>query len=78
MTGGLGAMAAHRVPPQLMGVVPNNTGGFGDVEKAALVFARNEIEPLQQRFLGINDALGQEVVRFTRYELPGGGGAPSP
>lgn len=71
-------LAAHRVPPQLMGVVPNNTGGFGDVEKAALVFARNEIEPLQQRFLGINDALGMEVVRFTRYELPGGGGVPSP
>ena len=40
-------LAAHRVPPQLMGMLPNNLGGFGDVEKAAKVFARNEIAPLQ-------------------------------
>ena len=31
-------LAAHRVPSQLMGIVPNNTGGFGDVEKATRVF----------------------------------------
>ena len=40
-------LAAHRVPPQLMGVVPANAGGFGDVVNAAKVFARNEIQPLQ-------------------------------
>ena len=57
-------LAAHRVPPQLMGIVPNNTGGFGDVEKAAAVFYRNEIEPLQRRMLEINRILGQEVIRF--------------
>lgn len=57
-------LAAHRVPPQLMGIVPNNTGGFGDVEKAAAVFYRNEIEPLQRRMLEINRMLGQEVIRF--------------
>lgn len=28
-------MAAHRVPPQMMGIMPSNVGGFGDVEKAA-------------------------------------------
>lgn len=28
-------LAAHRVPPQMMGIIPQNTGGFGDVEKAA-------------------------------------------
>lgn len=33
-------MAAHRVPPQMMGIIPNNTGGFGDVEKpVAYLFA---------------------------------------
>lgn len=57
-------LAAHRVPPQLMGVVPANAGGFGDVEKADDVFYRNEIQPLQQRFLAVNDWLGVEVVRF--------------
>ena len=43
-------LAAHRVPPQLMGIIPNNTGGFGDVEKAAKVFTRNELEPLMNRY----------------------------
>ena len=57
-------LAAHRVPPQLLGVVPANAGGFGDVEKADQVFYRNEIQPLQQRFLAINDWLGMDVVRF--------------
>ncbi|SDG61360.1 phage portal protein, PBSX family, partial [Onishia taeanensis] len=28
-------LAGHRTPPQLMGIIPQNTGGFGDVEKAA-------------------------------------------
>ena len=28
-------LAMQRVPPQLMGILPNNTGGFGDVEKAS-------------------------------------------
>ena len=34
-------MAAHRVPPQMLGIIPNNTGGFGDVEKISHVFVRN-------------------------------------
>ena len=62
-------LAAHRIPPQLMGIVPGNTGGFGAVLPAAQVFARNEIEPLQSRFLELNNWLGQEVVRFTPYEV---------
>lgn len=28
-------MAAHCVPPQMMGIIPNNTGGFGYVEKTS-------------------------------------------
>jgi len=62
-------LASHRVPPQLMGIIPSNTGGFGDVEKAALVFARNEVKPLQDRLLAINEWVGEEVVRFEEYGL---------
>lgn len=62
-------LAAHRVPPQLMGVIPSNTGGFGDVQKAAVVFARNELVPLQARFEEINDWLGEEVISFSPYQL---------
>ena len=62
-------LAAHRVPPQLMGIIPHNTGGFGDAEKAAKVFNINEIMPLQERLKEINDWLGIEVIRFRPYEL---------
>lgn len=62
-------LAAHRVPPQLLGIVPNNTGGFGDMDKAARVFAKNELEPLQNRLREVNDWIGAEVVRFAPYGL---------
>lgn len=62
-------LAAHRVPPQLMGIVPSNVGGFGDIEKAATVFARNELAPLQERMKEINDWIGEEVIRFQPYEI---------
>ncbi|HEY1843661.1 MAG TPA: phage portal protein [Buttiauxella sp.] len=62
-------MSAHRVPPQMMGVMPNNTGGFGDVVKAAQVFVRNELTPLQERMKELNDWIGMEVIRFKPYEL---------
>ena len=62
-------MAAHRVPPQMMGIIPNNTGGFGDVEKASRVFVRNELMPLQKRLQELNNWLGEEVIRFEAYDL---------
>ena len=62
-------LAAHRVPPQLMGIVPNNTGGFGDVEKASRVFVRNELIPLQKRMQELNDWLEDEIIRFEPYLL---------
>ncbi|MCC5811306.1 MAG: phage portal protein [Ectothiorhodospiraceae bacterium] len=62
-------LAGHRVPPQLMGIIPQNTAGFGDVEKAARVFVANELEPLQQTFREVNEILGEEVVRFRPYSL---------
>lgn len=64
-------LAAHRIPPQLLGIIPNNSSGFGDVEKAARVFFTNEIEPLQAVIATINDWAGEEVVRFKPYELQG-------
>lgn len=41
------------------------------MEKAALVFARNEVKPLQDRLLAINERVGEEVVRFEPYQLDG-------
>lgn len=65
-------LAAHRVSPQLLGVVPSNTGGFGDVERAARVFGINELAPLQTRFMELNNWLGEEVVQFKAYAFDTG------
>lgn len=62
-------MAAHRVPPQMMGIMPNNVGGFGDVEKASRVFVRNELMPLQKQLQELNYWLGEEAIRFDAYSL---------
>ncbi len=62
-------LAGHRIPPQLMGIIPQNTGGFGDVEKAARVFVANELEPLQAAMLEINEWMREEIVRFRPYVL---------
>ncbi len=70
-------LAGHRIPPQLMGIIPNNTGGVGDVEKAAKVFVTNELEPLQAILSEINEHLGQEVVRFRPYSLDAATPAPA-
>lgn len=52
-------MAAHCVPPQMMGIIPNNTGGFGYVEKTSRVFVRNELMPLQDRLQELNYCFGE-------------------
>lgn len=63
-------LASHRVPPQLMGILPENVGGFGDVEKAARVFARNEIAPLQASMgSAINRWAGVTACTFKPYLL---------
>ena len=62
-------LAGLRIPPQLMGIVPQNAGGFGSIKEAAEVYAANELEPLQARLAQVNDWLGEEVIRFRQYEL---------
>lgn len=57
-------LAAHRVPPQLLGMIPTNAGGFGDVGKARDIFVANEVDPIKARMLGLNELLGTEVFRF--------------
>lgn len=62
-------MAAHRVPPQMMGIMPSNVGGFSDVEKASRVFVRNELMPLQKRLQELNNWLDTPIITFSQYEL---------
>ncbi|AZZ98020.1 phage portal protein [Pseudoalteromonas sp. R3] len=62
-------LGSHRVPPQLMGIVPGNVGGFGDAAKAAEVFDANEMECIRLSLLSINDWAGEEIIRFRDYKL---------
>lgn len=62
-------LGAHRVPPQLIGVIPTGTSGFGDVIKATDVFVTNEVVPLQNRFREINEWAGEELIRFAPYKI---------
>lgn len=57
-------MVAHRVPPQLMGILPPSGSNFGDGLKADILFQGNEIAPLQGDLLEINDIIGVEAVKF--------------
>ncbi len=62
-------LAAHRVPPHMMGIIPDNAGGFSDVLKASQVFVSNELMALQERMMEVNKWLGEEVINFSRYDL---------
>ena len=62
-------LASLRIPRQLMGIVPQNAGGFGSIRDAAQIYAANELEPIQARMAQVNDWLGEEVVKFKPYEI---------
>lgn len=57
-------LAMHRMQPGLSGLLPENTGGFGDVEKSMRVYHELEVGAMQQNFLEINEQAGREIVKF--------------
>jgi PBSX family phage portal protein len=59
-------LAAHRTPPQLLGLVPENAGGFGSAREAMGVFYELEALPLQQKMLAVNEWFGDDVLQFDR------------
>lgn len=62
-------LSALRIPPQLMGIVPVNSGGFGSIKDASEMFYYNEIVPLVARLEEINHWAGKEVVKFKGYDF---------
>ena len=62
-------LASLRVPPQLLGIVPQNSGGFGSIRDAAQVWEELELVPLQARIAVLNEWLGEEVIRFNPLQL---------
>jgi PBSX family phage portal protein len=50
-------IAAWRMNPALAGVMPENAAGFGDIEKIDRLYSNNEIRPINQLFLQVNEHL---------------------
>ncbi len=57
-------LASLRIPPQLMGIVPQNAGGFGSIREATEVWIDNELLPIQTRMMALNSWLGEDVIDF--------------
>ena len=50
-------IAAHRIPPALAAIIPTNTAGFGDITKTDAIYEKNEIMPVRENLLEINEHL---------------------
>ncbi|MFC3581072.1 phage portal protein [Sphingomonas hylomeconis] len=57
-------LAAHRVPPQLLGIIPAQGSVPGNPLQAIDGFFELEIEPIQAAFLDVNEEIGFEAVAF--------------
>lgn len=66
-------LAAHRVPPMLIGIVPQNAAGFGKPSEALDTFYQVEICPIMRRMLRMNDWFGSEVLKFGNFSASDGG-----
>ena len=63
-------LAAHRVPPQLLGIVPAQGSAFGNPTDATAMFFDLEIQPLQAVFADVNAALGIDAFKFRERVAP--------
>jgi hypothetical protein len=57
-------LAMRRVYPGLVGIMPANVGGFGDLDKSMRVYHELEVTAIQQVFLQLNEMVGDNPVRF--------------
>ena len=61
-------LAMWRINGALAGIMPENTGGFGDLDKISRNNYENEVVPVQQKFLQLNQVLHKD--RQIAFELP--------
>jgi PBSX family phage portal protein len=61
-------LASQRTPPQLLGIIPSNAGGFGSIKEARESYWYSEIVPEQNQIAhAINEWAGDEIVLFKTY-----------
>lgn len=60
-------LGVHRTPPQLVGIIPQNSGGFGSVRDSRDIYFENECLPIMRRMLQVNAWAGVTVISFADY-----------
>lgn len=61
-------LAAHRVPPDLMSIMREGFSQSGDLNKIDKIFYKNEVLPVIEILLSINDFAGVEVIKTKEYK----------
>ncbi len=62
-------LAAHRVPPSLIGIVPAQGTTPGNPLQSVMMFLALEIMALQRRFDQVNEAVGHPLIAFDNSQL---------
>lgn len=61
-------LASQRTPPQLLGIIPSNAGGFGSISEARESYWYSEIVPEQNQIANaLNEWAGSELIRFKKF-----------
>ncbi len=60
-------LTAHRIPLDLMSVVREGLSSGGDLNKIDAIFYKNEILPLAEKLLDINEFLGKKILKIKPY-----------
>ncbi len=68
--------ASLRIPPQLLGVVPQNAGGFGSIRDAFNVWGQTELASLQSRMTRVNEWVGKSSSASSPSTYPASGTRP--
>lgn len=62
-------LVVHQMPPQLLGIVAQGTGGLGSIEQADQMFYRNVIRPYRRKLAGLNRWFGREMLVLRDYPV---------
>lgn len=62
-------LSAHRIPLDLMSIVREGFSPVGDLNKVDKLFHKNEIKPIGEILLELNDFAGFEVLKMKEYEV---------
>ncbi|WP_216636838.1 phage portal protein [Endozoicomonas ascidiicola] len=64
-------IAAHRIPAAMASILPSGNSNFGDITKVDAVYEKNEVLPIREQLLDINDWLPEiGKVSFETQEPP--------